>query len=336
MFKGKKMSTITFGTDPEVFIYRDTKKYGSRNIPVPIIIPPAALVDDYGAEIHEEDNKKVLVKDRDFQWSEDGAAIEAQILPSDTSYSFNNKFASSLSSLSSYIRNLNPELKVSTLPLGYFDTNIYWKKRDENFRQCVIFGCDPDQSPDIYREIGLESWDNYGEELDVSSHTFRYAGGHLHIQSPENNPELYFPIWDMASIIFDTIIGLTNTSLERTADIKELELARLKYYGKPGRIRLQDYGHGKMGIEYRVMSNYWLTGLRSNINTILSSAKIAVSIIEEGQSEAFVNQIYQRIPEIYQTIIALDESSAKQILEEELSKALENGYLNLTSFYDGS
>jgi hypothetical protein len=99
---------------------------------------------------------------------------------------------------------------------------------------------------------------------------------------------------------------------------------------------LQDYGHGKMGIEYRVMSNYWLTGLRSNINTILSSAKIAVSIIEEGQSEAFVNQIYQRIPEIYQTIIALDESSAKQILEEELSKALENGYLNLTSFYDGS
>lgn len=298
-----------FGTDPEAFIFMEQENG------IPKIIPPAALVEDFGQKMKEIGEKKVLIKHKNFQWSEDGAAIEAQINPSTTASNFYSNVVHSMSILKNFLFNINPKLKASFSPLGYFDVNKYWTGRDESFRQCVIFGCDPDMSPDIYRELGFESWENYQNELDVSEHTFRYGGGHLHIQSPESNPELFIPLWDISSIVLDHIVGLVNTSIPRPDSIKKLELARLEYYGKPGRIRLQNYSNSCMGIEYRVMSNYWLTELISS-NKIINAAELFFDIINKGLGERFVDNFYNRIGDTYSAIITLNKENADSILEE--------------------
>lgn len=299
------------GTDPEAFIYRDSKRIGDYTIPV--VIPPAALIEDFDMPFEIIKDKKVLLKDEidgNFQWSEDGAAIELQMLPTNSISEFTTRLSQAKRVLQTYLRKLGLSA-VTNKPLGYFDLENYWKNRDDNFQSCVIFGCDPDIFPDLYLDMGL---DKESEEIDATKHEYRYGGGHIHIQSPEENPYSYIENWSYMSIVFDFIVGVQNVLLSRNNQEIDMEMKRLEYYGRPGRVRLQSYDPDNeiFGIEYRPLSNLW-TSKPQFTKLLLRSMDTAAGIVDDKYGEQFVDHFMKSIPDMYETLLTLDTKRAKEL-----------------------
>lgn len=314
----------TFGTDPEAFIF-------DRNIPdpklgpIPNIIPPIALVKDFGATYIEIKGKKVLLSGDNFQWSEDGAAIELQMSPTNDPVVFWNRLQDAKLYLNLFLKPFN--LKASTyVPVGYFDVKTYWKNRDEDFQSCVIFGCDPDRFPNMYMQMGLDK--AVSKEINVSKHTYRYGGGHIHIQAPKKTPEIYINNWPTASIVFDFLAGLGNVTAQRSPIMKKLEKFRLKYYGRPGRIRLQMYSQKPKlyGIEYRVLSNYWTRDYGTTYRNLML-LDIAASIIEKEQAQKFIGTFEKDIPQMYRSIVTLNDITASKIFHKCIMWLLKNNLI---------
>ena len=312
-----------FGTDPEVFVYKELIKTEFGNIP--IIIPPAALIEDFNFPFEMIEDKKVLLSGKTFQWSEDGAAIEMQTAPTKSANKFVNTIGKGIITLKRYLAPHN--LKVWINPLGYFDIEKYWKNRGEEFRMCVIFGCDPDEYPEIYYDLGLEE-NKETQEIDVSNHPYRYGGAHVHIQAPKSEYTMFFKHKEFAPIIFDFLAGMLNTQFKRVPSVILAEKARLIYYGRPGRFRLQTYDidNNIFGFEYRVMSNSWL-GKNSNTMSLLNVLDLATLIIQKGAAEKFVKDHEELIPEVYRTIIELDQANATEILVRVMSWLLKEGFV---------
>jgi hypothetical protein len=320
---GKTLSH-NFGTDPEAFVYQELVQTQYGNIPE--IIPPAALVEDFGMKTVQVKDKKVLTSGFGFQWSEDGAAIEMQIEPQNTVRNFFTTVNRGINHLQQFLRPFG--LNVWTKPLGHFDTKKYWENRGEDFQLCVVFGCDPDEFPMQYFELGLEGKD-HTEELDVSSHEFRYAGAHVHIQAPIVSPSIYFDKWDTTAICFDFFVGMLNTTFRRKPEILTYEKARLEYYGKPGRIRLQIYNHKEnvYGIEYRVMSNHWMRNFPMT-RALLYSMDLAATIAER-EGERFVEDKHKLISDMYSALVNMDQESAGKIYKKSMAWALEHGFVKM-------
>jgi len=311
---------VNIGTDPEYFIY--DKLVTIKSYRYPNIIPPAALVTDYGLKLTEENGKKVLLKEKEFSWTEDGAAIELQVTPSTTPKDFFSKVISARHSLKRFL--VNHKLELYEGCVGYFDVNKYWKGRDESFRNCVIFGCDPDVVPETYLTLGL---DKEPEQLDVSKHTFRYAGGHIHIQAPEDIPTLFYENYEMLQIAFDFTLGLG--SIKNRANRLFEESQRLKYYGKPGRIRLQIYNKEKnlYGIEYRSLSNSWVNKL-GEIERNFYMSNLLVESALKGILDNFIGTFYDDIFIVYDAMMSLNEEVADSYLNKYMIWFYENDLLS--------
>jgi len=302
-----------FGTDPEAFIYRNHIQDAVLGR-IPYIIPPIALVKDFGAKYTNIKGKKVLIKGPDYQWSEDGAAIELQMKPTNMIETFIKRLNTAQYALLDYVKQFGLNA-VTNLPVGYFDLEKYWVNRDEEFRSCVIFGCDPDQFPMLYLDLGLDKINT--KEIDVSKHSYRYGGGHIHIQAPKTNPEIYFENWHIASIIFDFIAGLRNVTFRKPPIISAMEAYRLKYYGRPGRIRLQTYNAKANihGIEYRVLPNSW-ANTPNYITILLKSLDAAASLVESKSAPKFIKEFETDIPKMYSSIIKSNVKIAEELLNK--------------------
>jgi hypothetical protein len=315
-----------FGTDPEAFVYKNLVKteFGL----IPDIIPPAALIEDMNFLVQMKKGKKVLlngnIDGKYFQWSEDGAAIEMQVSPQNTEKDFIDVVQGGLFFLAEWLNN-NYGLYLWSRPLGYFDLNSYWRGRGESFRDCVRFGCDPDQRPIFYDKLEADAI----KEIDVSNHSYRYGGAHIHIQAPIKQPFVYFSVWEDVATILDFFVGTLNASLERTESVFIADMARLKYYGKPGRIRFQTYNDKKnmYGIEYRVLSNHWLDN-PTYTRRILNAADFAVSLVENNLNERFMEKFNPIVEDMYHSILNLDRNTAEEILLASLRWALDEGVLS--------
>lgn len=334
------MNDRVYGTDPEFPLY----KIVDNNIPQ--IIPPMALIEDYGVKYSvREDGKKVLFTDQHGEVIEDGAAIEFNIKPSTVAYNL----VSNVYKLQRHFENkilIHSGVGVSSSPYGYFDVVEYWEKRNENFRECVIFGCDPDFSPKIYKLMSLEhtptviyhemnnpNFEEFRDDnemliVDVSKHTGRYFGGHLHVQNMSNNPDIYIQSKDYVGVVFDFLVGTLNATLPRDALQKELELKRLEFYGRPGSGRIQTYKGKLNGYEYRPLSNYWLQSTE-HANRITSAANIAANIVEQGLAEIFVMEFEHRIPDMYTALRTMDETLSQGLLEDTLEWSLGAGFISI-------
>lgn len=324
----------TFGADPEVFIVgKDMVETQFGNLPK--LIPPQSLIQDHGVATEIIKDKVVLTKSDKYQWSEDGAAIEMQMSPATDFVTFRSTVQAGLLGLQQFLKGFG--MSVYKNPLAVFDLDEYWNNRDESFRECVIFGCDPDMFPELYVDIGLDEEDN--EEVDVSNHKYRYGGGHIHIQAPENDPEVFMRNWPEAAIVFDFTAGLANVVKKRAPRVEKQEMARLDYYGRPGRIRLQEYDpkNGVFGIEYRVLSNYWV-GNPSFMNRLLMTLDFAARILEKERGEEFVEEFMDDIPVMYEAILYRNREAAVELLNKVTKWALDNSIISLAlvhSLYGG-
>lgn len=316
------LSNRIFGSDPEFSIISSNKTKELNNNLL-YNVPPMALIEDFNVKYTvNSNNKKVLHSGDNFSAIEDGAAIELNLTPVDSHDSFYWNFMRSFKSVLNFVHKISSDLIVSTLPVTYFDTKSFWKERDESFQECVIFGCDPDEFPIVYKDMGLAS-DHINDEIDVSEHTLRYFGGHLHVQNMSDNPDIYVENFDYAGIVYDFIVGLTNCSFNRSKLQKDLELKRLKYYGHPGRARIQVYNDGINGYEYRPLSNYWIQSI-NRVTSILNSAKIASTIIENNMGSDFFEHFIDYIPAMYRASLSLDKDKAISLLTEVVKYCFDN------------
>jgi hypothetical protein len=99
----------------------------------------------------------------------------------------------------------------------------------------VAFRCTP----------SLNIYDDFGQAPDPRDYPYRFAGGHIHIGfTKKSTPSIKAMVRAL-----DGILGVASVSLARNWDISE----RRRMYGRAGEFRLP-----KHGLEYRVLSNYWL------------------------------------------------------------------------------
>lgn len=98
--------------------------------------------------------------------------------------------------------------------------------------QALRFGCDPD----------LDCWTNKTNEPPNPYTTLRTAGGHVHIgyDNPTEARSLE------VACILEYLLGVPSVLLDDDTD-------RRSMYGQSGSCRIKPYG-----VEYRVLSNFWL------------------------------------------------------------------------------
>lgn len=137
------------------------------------------------------------------------------------------------------------------------------------------FGCDPD----------FDAWEVCQNDPPCAADpTFRSCGAHIHVGtdgSDGNSFLLEFEGKLLAVKVMDCIHGLISTVLDSSKE----SIDRRKLYGKPGAHRPKDYG-----VEYRVLSNYWL---KSPITVMLMYhlTQDALSVIREGKAEGLIEAI---------------------------------------------
>lgn len=149
-----------------------------------------------------------------------------------------------------------------------------------------LFGCDP-------------TLNAYGESMampDPNKYLFRAAGGHIHVgraYGAINRDPLEAGFKDpvLAVKIMDIIAGNTMVLIDRDKGNVE----RRKVYGRAGEYRLPPHG-----IEYRVLSNFWITnrvlawfafGLVRQAMNIASNKEIAQAFIDAIPEEDVRNAI---------------------------------------------
>jgi len=229
---------IMLGADPELFATykQDSKEY---------VYSPAALEKFEGVKrIGGSDKHPIFIEEEDFRWIMDGVAFELNFKKPFTDLKeFFSTITSSINQLEDFVGKHG--YGISKKPVINFDYKRFWTKEleeDETFMQGIIFGCDPDKDAfDV---------DWLAKVLDVTRHSRRYGGGHIHISGDTEIEEYPIP--------FVKLLALTvgNYCISQSPYIKE-EKMRAKYYGKPGKFRIQKYKTG-VGVEYRTPSNSWL------------------------------------------------------------------------------
>ncbi|RKY30131.1 MAG: hypothetical protein DRP74_07590 [Candidatus Omnitrophota bacterium] len=169
-----------------------------------------------------------------------------------------------------------------TSPAGKVKKSVLESVPDQD----KIFGCDPD----------VNAYTGKKNKVTISGlkHQKRYGGGHLHfgISSPitktfyRNNISLIIKLMDY-------ICGNTCVLLDRDP----ANAVRRKVYGKAGSYRIQPHG-----IEYRVLSNFWLRGPQL-VSIVYKLGRVAINVAadcrirENEEAMDFVDYIFDKIPE---------------------------------------
>ncbi len=248
------MLNTLFGTDPEIFVVDE----GGN------CVPPAALREDFGLVFSDE---KTLLQGDEWSIIEDGAATEINLKPTNDPDILVERLENAVNGVTDFMRK-SYSLDTFIFPTVPFDIIKYWKERGEEFRDCVRFGCDPDL--DIYSG-------KYSEEVSADDIPERFGGGHIHMQAPPDDLGFFDEAYYHTTLLLDTLVGNSAVAFKRPSGAwVDAEKKRLKYYGRPGKIRLQEYLDGTKGIEYRTPSNFWITspevskGLLTLMNTVFN------------------------------------------------------------------
>lgn len=165
----------------------------------------------------------------------DGMALEININPATTFKEFEYNFTAVMHNLRKMVPD---EYEFAFVPVADFDPD-YIKSQPEEAR---ALGCDPD----------FNAYTGEANNPPDAAKNFRTASGHFHLGWTEDedikNPE-HIEACQMMTKQLDAGIGLKGVVFDPDPRRREL-------YGKAGAYRPKPYG-----VEYRVLSNFWLNNL---------------------------------------------------------------------------
>lgn len=245
-------SQVTVGTDPEIcaVIMKDNK---------PVVVSPALLevmsgltnLNDDPTDLRTPEEKlkhPFYIKTPEYKWQMDGVAFELTINAPYTSvldlkYIFSDATAD-LSRLLGKVRFDSKAVRLVQRPVVPIDVDMYTPYlENEKIYQGFIFGCDPDEDAILP--------DYKCETVDVSTHPYRYFGGHIHVGHEDPAvAELFKKLVKPFVQLLACTVGVFCIS--NTLYTKD-ETLRAQQYGRPGRFRPQEWG-----LEYRTPSVSWL------------------------------------------------------------------------------
>jgi len=240
---------LKYGTDPEFFAAEKiNEKY--------YVVPPVFFRRKLGLKpiIEDEKHPVFYILKNGIKIHEDGAAFEFNGEPHNSIKEVYLDVQEGLETLSSLIEKYGYSLYCK--PTINFDTKRF-KKETDDFKMCLIFGCDKDYDAweweKEYDENLFPEWKYFSEnagQISALKHPFRYAGGHLHISGSE--------FFEKYPLIIVRLLSMTvGNYVVGNSPFPELEKLRTYKYGKAGKFRPQKYPDGSIGIEYRTPSNTW-------------------------------------------------------------------------------
>jgi hypothetical protein len=113
-----------------------------------------------------------------------------------------------------------------------------------------VFGCDPD----------FDAWNlEMNARPESNNKALRSAGGHIHIGAP------------MSDIEKLNIVRYLDMTIDAYSIIHDPDVRRAELYGRAGAMRFKPYG-----LEYRTVSNFWLTS-QEHKRSVFLLARRAVS-----------------------------------------------------------
>lgn len=187
----------------------------------------------------------------------DGMALEFNIDPAITASEFSFRIEQVLNSL----REMVPkEYKFRFTPATTFPIEDYEKQPDE----AKLLGCEPDYNAYTGTTNPVPT---------PKQPNFRTTSGHIHVGwTSEKNPlePGHFHDCRLLAIQLDTYLALPWMQVYGNAP----EVARRRLYGKAGAFRPKPYG-----MEYRVLSNRWVTDERLR-RWVFNSTKKALSMLD--------------------------------------------------------
>jgi hypothetical protein len=281
---------LTFGSDPEFFAVNKND----------ICIPPIYFRKFLGLKPIKDDKKHpIYVNTLDgVKIHQDGAAFEFTIPPFKTAKECKHFINQGLDSLNDLISKFG--FNIYTKPVVNFDPNEYYLKQDEDFKDCVRFGCDKDWDAWEYNPEG-------SEEINVENHKYRYGGGHWHTSGDDYLWKYILPAVKLFSLYLGNY-GIANTLYP------ELEKIRATRYGMPGKFRPQKYPNGIKGVEYRTLSNSWCTLSEDLINGMIKQTyKMVETLHNPTKAEELLNNFGKKT---IQAIVNSDQQLASEILGE--------------------
>lgn len=165
---------------------------------------------------------------------EDNVLAEYNIEPAATAEEFINNHLLVLRDLTDIIKPLGLEYAVKASALYASDQLLTL--------QAITAGCEPD----------YDAWNlTVNSPPPIGFSNLRSAGGHLHVSFPITDEDD-----DRINLVrtMDILLGVPSVLMDE-------DLERRKLYGKAGahRPKYKEEGHPYDGVEYRTLSNFWLS-----------------------------------------------------------------------------
>lgn len=255
-----------------------------------------------------------------YEFYYDNVLAECTIKPASNADEFENNIEECFNI---YSKIISP-YKLSTC------TGYKFEKRQLQSFEAKLAGCNPDNC--VYE---MEMKTPEGTILEngnwIFKDTIRCAGGHIHIGNEMLTNEKAL----ICVRLCDLFLGISSVVLDKSKG----SLLRKELYGKPGRYRYTSYG-----IEYRTLSNFWLTSrklirlvfdLSTNICEMIADHryKAIMDVDKESLEKRDLKNIivpkYDQI-KLFRCIVENDIALAKEFIEflrkdfsEEINKIME-------------
>lgn len=215
---------FTIGTDPEFFLRR--KKDGKLMSAIPHIKGT-------------KEEPQPLPQGGNVQY--DNVAVEFATDPAVDGKDLVNKIGNAFKDI---LVTIPEDHELVVKPSAEFEDD---QLEDEEAQR---FGCDPD----------YDAWVPAMNEIPFSENkNFRSCGGHIHVGKADgDNNDFLVDVWGKINTvkIMDIFHGFISVLLDNSPEA----IGRRELYGKAGCHRpvIKDMGGHYDGVEYRVLSNFWL------------------------------------------------------------------------------
>ncbi len=234
----KKLSKVShvayfLGCDPEFFFKVDKKIVGAE-----LFIPKEGLLNTVKSV-----NDRCVLQGSKTKFIIDGVQVELNPRPNTCRANLANEIAAAFKCLKQELAKKNQAIEVDFTQ----SVKITKKELDKLDANNQKFGCMPSKNSYIADELETKI-----TAVDPLKYRNRSAGGHIHIGTssfPSFKKKLEEAPDEIVQML-DIIVGNTCVLVDRDKGNK----IRRKLYGRAGEYRLPPHG-----LEYRTLSNFWLT-----------------------------------------------------------------------------
>lgn len=274
----KKVTDISpyMGCDPEFFFKQNGEVVGAEKF-----IPKNGLTFDFRATSSIKTKEGKLVRHGDFtslgdapasKFIIDGVQAELNPRPNTCRANLANEIKCCFIKLKEELAKENKGFTVD------FSRAVEIPRANlmELEEKSRTFGCAPSNS--IYKTSSKIKGIKL-ENIDATEYRVRAAGGHIHIgkKGYTNLTAALTTHHEQTVKMLDILCGNTCVLLDRD----EANIERRKVYGKAGEYRLPEHG-----LEYRTLSNFWLTSYPL-MSLAFGMARLAVQLIADAKREEY-------------------------------------------------